>query len=110
VVDKVLNLLKNMDNTKIGYLQKVFTEMVKRTKLTLEYDDSHLKTQIGSQITLIRSKEFDETDIDEAYGLNKYAKNEVTVKYTNGTHETMFDTYVDDLAEILNEYVLQIKN
>jgi hypothetical protein len=102
IFDKVQNVTNNPEAIDMK-LQKFCADVIKRTKLIFEYDDSHLKAQIDSKITLIRSRFFDETDIDEAYGLNEYARNKVTVKYANGTHFTMLDTYIDDLIEKINE-------
>ncbi len=98
---KVLELFKDSnDQQSLEVLTNVMKGAVDRLKFCKEYDDSHLQP-IESNILLIRSSDSTEIGIDNAYGLNKYARQNVAVKYVKGTHFNMYKS--PELPKIINE-------
>jgi hypothetical protein len=101
IIEKLHNFVKNQENFDVSFAQKMLNDMIKRGQLVFDYDDSHLVAQIDSKVTLIKAIDSITDDLDETYGLNKYAKNGVTVKCTPGNHKSMFE--FDELSDLINE-------
>jgi thioesterase domain-containing protein len=103
-VDKILKFIQNSTNYHFHIyedIMNVFNGIAIREKIYDEYDGSHLQP-VESKIMLIRTQGFDKiSDIDETYGLNKYARHDVDVKFVKGNHITMYDG--PELSQILKE-------
>jgi hypothetical protein len=100
-LDKLLKFITVNEN---DILTKISSGIIDRLKFGNDYDDSHLK-KIDAQVTLIRTSNSRDIDIDEAYGLNKNTLKKVTVKYIEGNHYTMLAE--EQLPKIINGIFLE---
>jgi hypothetical protein len=103
-IQKLDKLLKSIAVKEDDKLTKIGNGIVARVKFFADYDDSHLK-KIDAQVTLIRTSNQFDIDIDEAYGLNKNTLKMVAVKYTEGNHYTMLAN--EQLPKIINGIFLE---
>jgi fatty acid synthase len=103
-IDAILNYFENSTDYQFqscGNLQKIFNGVANREKFYREYDGSHMQT-LESKILLIRSEDSKNiTYVDKTYGLDKYARQDVDVKFVKGNHITMFDD--PELVQVLKE-------
>jgi surfactin synthase thioesterase subunit len=97
--EKLDKLLKYAAVKEDNDLTKRFKGIINRIKFVTEYD-CHLE-KVDAQVTLIRASDLRDIYIDEAYGLNKFTLNKVTVKYIEGNHYTILAN--EQLRQIINE-------
>jgi fatty acid synthase len=101
-IEKILNYFKSSIEYQIyDNLLKIFLGMAKREKFYKEYDGGYLQ-KIESKILLVRVNDFhSHSYCNETYGLNRYARHDVAVKFVEGNHITMYEN--PELAQIVNE-------
>ncbi len=91
-IDTILNYFQKSQVEPNADLTKIFHGIGKREKFYKEYDGSHLRL-IESNILLIRPEESKKLSYaDETYGLNKYARHDVVVKFVDGNHISMYES------------------
>jgi fatty acid synthase len=99
-LDRMLEFCKDQSVYSIDYLRKMAYALFQRIKLTLEFDLDNV-TPIKSVVTLVRPNEVSVVDIDEEYGLTRYSKQSIVLKFINGNHITMLEN--PKLPQIINE-------
>ncbi len=98
--ENVLELFKDPnDHQSLERLRNMIKGISERLKIMREYDDRRLQ-KIESRILLIRSEDSKKMDIDESYGLNRYARQQVAVKTIKGNHFQILEN--PELVHIIN--------
>jgi hypothetical protein len=100
-LDKLLKFITVKEN---DILTKISSGIIDRLKFGNDYEYSHLK-KIDAQVTLIRTSNSRNIDIDEAYGLNTNILKKVAVKYIEGNHYTMLEN--EQLPKIISGIFLE---
>lgn len=100
-MDKLIELSEDQELYSKAYLRLSLTTMFERLKVVMEWSDDD-EMMLKCTILLVRPTEVAIIDMDNDYGLSKYSRSKVAVKYIEGNHMTMLDNM--ELTTIINEY------
>jgi fatty acid synthase len=84
------------------YIFKICNAVVNRLNLSTRIDVSSFSSLRSTRLKLIRPTDVSVHDIEEDYGLKKYAPNTINVLYVDGNHTSMLDN--PKLCEFVNDF------
>ena len=106
-IDKILEYGKDHMSYSPDYLRSMANAIFNRIKITMNLDIKNF-TPINASITLIRPNELSVVNIDEDYGLAKYTKGKISLKFIEGNHITVLEN--PKLPQLINEVRIHLED
>lgn len=102
-INKLIELSKNQKLYSDNYIREMSNALFNRIIIILNIDLNSFKTLNNTPISFVRPLQASIVDIDEDYGLSKYSKQEINLKFVEGNHMSMLDN--SNLTDFINELI-----
>ena len=100
-INKLIELSKNQKLYSDNYIREMSNALFNRIKKILNIDLKSFKPLNNTPISFVRPLQASIIDIDEDYGLSKYSKQKINLKFVEGNHMSMLDN--SKLTDFINE-------
>ena len=100
-INKLIELSKNQKLYSDNYIREMSNALFNRIKIILNIDLKSFKPLNNTPISFVRPLQASIIDIDEDYGLSKYSKQKINLKFVEGNHMSMLDN--SKLTDFINE-------